>query len=1629
MSSGTIQIPVLFDMSGDTIVFGEDTDGDFVSSHLDFVLDMTTEVNDISLNASDISAAIVIGDQDTGDNIFYAGGSSGNVAVDELCNRIAKAITRGKLVHLPKSGNHSNSGIPMGGRADLVDTNGINQGNNGFDKYAIKYQTSIAPIGDEQMLGEAMARVASIHLVGSPLSAGIFQSATSVQTDLETASSQTFGSTAFYNALAVQLSKVLGGSKSSSPMYNAFSTTDEVVMGSPPSHGIYVDFETAGVGTGNGTRSTDYAQSGSYSLTTASTRPYYHIHSTTTPAWGSWPTNNSRGISCSIRGKDGATGFGNGSTDTVIWSATSGGGGFAMSDHYDINFVEDFETVYTGTDFADFAITTTPSRYNSHSAHRAGNVLAGSWATATSVNKNWKDIAVSSDYSKMYAVASGDHIYSSTDSGSTWTQVGTTGPAKTWVGVATSSDGSTIAALEQNGKVWVSNTSGSGWTQNYTNKKWYKITMSGDGTKIVAITNPDTEQSIYYSGDSGQNWAQSTIAGGSNKPWSSIQMSTDGTVVYAGAESIWKSTNGGANFSDLSVPRYEGGWFTGIHISSDKTKIIGVAGGNQNAQLGAIYYSTDTGSTWTRIATMGTKRWLDVTGSTDSTTLWATAGLQDYTSDREIWKSADGGSTWTQTATGVSKGATNWKIAAADSTASTVIAVPESQIIHKFSSPPLHFYHATTSTTPALTSGLNTIMGVTFHLHTTDNHGTDDKVLFHAFKNRGAANEWEYKFYIRGDATESNRKLTFYRKYAGSLSNAPNTIWIGNTEYSKDTTLTAGNIAVYDAGPSVFALNNWAGIFLPFNGAGWDEIYLLGDKDDTPSARSTATTYIDILRIMHSSNGTTIPDGSISGSGGNALTSAGNGNQAGYTTAAFFKAGASTDRRLSVSITYIGTDGVTSTFPNSIRKVFWDGVEKTPVNDTNSQNTTGRKEFDILASVLEDGQWHNLTIGLGGVNVTDIYLLCNHRNEQWSSMYFTFMDDFRCFHNNYVDLTDAQLLSLATGGEGTGLESTGNFLHAFDASGVAVPALKSIYEQLMNIPGRSQIMESRDISGVRDNSNITLAGGFPFISGDKLVMYLRPKIVFAAQTFAEQHTTLLGFPNQTSPNVPVYNISNDGNGGTASVITGQSYSQSSSQNNDYVFENACHELQNPKTSSNLYWICAGGTYNAYNAANPGEHSGAGMTSWVAPGHTVPAGILATQVFHEGFEGATYPNTDIPAAPNQRQGVNNLIGPAGSGYDGVGKAFYSFNRAAVGLTGGVTTTGANRHESRLSFDFGGNTRTLSFWFYQTFENQDATRYDSKYGVLAWLGATLLKEMKGNATQGRIVFSRQGGGYATAFYLDGVLASNGSNAETYYDYGVWHHVALVHNFDITSVIMNHNSASGNEDLYTYHGHYDDIRAFSGELTQAEVLQVAGLNQLAGEWGQVDVGESTFATKLELWGTNNVSQPPREFKLLGSTTGGSWDELLHVTDAGPWQQFTNSHSWDLPNPGSYQYYRIVIIKLASSVTGGTASERGGIGKFILKGVKSPSEVAVGSGAGDPATQPAAAGVDISGLITNFTSTAVNISDAFPGNTVIGREAEINKWGWMGSANSDSLTLETTDIQDVNTIDLHIWKITITL
>jgi len=168
--------------------------------------------------------------------------------------------------------------------------------------------------------------------------------------------------------------------------------------------------------------------------------------------------------------------------------------------------------------------------------------------------------------------------------------------------------------------------------------------------------------------------------------------------------------------------------------------------------------------------------------------------------------------------------------------------------------------------------------------------------------------------------------------------------------------------------------------------------------------------------------------------------------------------------------------------------------------------------------------------------------------------------------------------------------------------------------------------------------------------------------------------------------------------------------------------------------------------------------------------------------------------------------------------------------------------------------------------------------------------------------------------------------------------------------------------------------------------------------------------------LWASGFTTRRPDEYSLLGSLNGTNWTTIKYVTEilgdgvASPIVTVILSSA-----QGPYRYYRLSI----KSVNGN--GKQLSMNGLLLYGAKE-SEVIIGQPHADYIT-------DISGLVTNVAAIAANIETAFPGNATTGPEPEINKWGWMGSANSDSLSLETTDIQDVQTCDLHIWKVTITL
>ena len=111
----------------------------------------------------------------------------------------------------------------------------------------------------------------------------------------------------------------------------------------------------------------------------------------------------------------------------------------------------------------------------------------------------WQAIASSADGTKLVAVAQAANgsggIYTSTNSGLTWT-AWTNMPANVWSAVASSSDGTRLFAvaglqiatqwLQGDGSIYTSTNSGATWTRTSApTNDWTAVASSADGTRLV----------------------------------------------------------------------------------------------------------------------------------------------------------------------------------------------------------------------------------------------------------------------------------------------------------------------------------------------------------------------------------------------------------------------------------------------------------------------------------------------------------------------------------------------------------------------------------------------------------------------------------------------------------------------------------------------------------------------------------------------------------------------------------------------------------------------------------------------------------------------------------------------------------------------------------------------------------------------------------------------------------------------------------------------------------------------------------------------------------------------------------------------------------------------------------------
>jgi hypothetical protein len=281
------------------------------------------------------------------------------------------------------------------------------------------------------------------------------------------------------------------------------------------------------------------------------------------------------------------------------------------------------------------------------------------WTAQTAANsRNWVSIASSADGGKLAAVDYSGYIYTSADSGVSWTARNS---PRAWRSIASSADGNKLVAGAEGGQIHTSTDSGVSWTARDSTRNWVAVASSADGSKLLAAVYGSGQ--VYTSTDSGASWT----ARDSNRDWSAVASSADGSKLVATVANgqIYTSTDSGVSWT----ARESGRHWDSVASSADGSKLVATA------FYSNIYTSTDSGVSWTARASFAV--WSSVASSSDGSRLVAVDNQPGY-----IYTSTDSGVTWTPR-----ESARSWVAVAASSDCSKLAAVVANGPIYTSASP------------------------------------------------------------------------------------------------------------------------------------------------------------------------------------------------------------------------------------------------------------------------------------------------------------------------------------------------------------------------------------------------------------------------------------------------------------------------------------------------------------------------------------------------------------------------------------------------------------------------------------------------------------------------------------------------------------------------------------------------------------------------------------------------------------------------------------------------------------------------------------------------------------------------------------------------------------------------------
>ena len=189
-----------------------------------------------------------------------------------------------------------------------------------------------------------------------------------------------------------------------------------------------------------------------------------------------------------------------------------------------------------------------------------------------------------------------------------------------------------------------------GWQDNGTNRfngSWARV-MGGDGMlAFISFGNDQNMWGSQYNGslnrstNGGNTWSNATNGitgtGAWVTPWR--ESPTVANTLYSGFQNVFRSTNGGQNWSALgTIPGTQ--TINQLAVSPADVNIIWVAKGSN------VYKTTNNGGTWTQITTLppGFVSYI-ACHNTNPNKAWVT--YSGYTNTNKVFETTDGGATWT----------------------------------------------------------------------------------------------------------------------------------------------------------------------------------------------------------------------------------------------------------------------------------------------------------------------------------------------------------------------------------------------------------------------------------------------------------------------------------------------------------------------------------------------------------------------------------------------------------------------------------------------------------------------------------------------------------------------------------------------------------------------------------------------------------------------------------------------------------------------------------------------------------------------------------------------------------------------------------------------------------------------